>query len=193
MSGESAAASPVRHARPYPRRGSSMTRAPRPAAISAVPSLELLSTTITSLIRSDGRSASTRPIACASLCVGMMTDTRMSTSPPQRGWPPLREPCVNAPSPACAAYGQPNTCKHRNQKFPYPGCAQLRNPKAAQKQKSHQCHRTGKQTDDQQDAEANLGHGLQRSGDRSVIYHELHNRLPDGRRVTHLNVVINHS
>src|SRR6185437_13561788 len=46
------------------------------AAIAGVPSFELLSTTMTSVVRSDGRSARTRSIACASLWVGMMTDTR---------------------------------------------------------------------------------------------------------------------
>ena len=70
-------ARPVRHALPYPRRGSRMTRAPILAAISGVPSFELLSTTMTSVMRSGGKSSSTRPIACASLCVGMMTETRM--------------------------------------------------------------------------------------------------------------------
>src|SRR5215469_1675784 len=76
MSGALAFASPVRQARPYPRRGSFTTRAPIFAAISGVPSLEPLSTTMTSVERSEGKSASTRPMACASLYVGMMTDTR---------------------------------------------------------------------------------------------------------------------
>src|SRR5580700_1653556 len=58
-----------------------MTRAPILAAISGVPSFELLSTTITSVVRSDGRSARTRSIACASLWVGIMTDTRTLTWP----------------------------------------------------------------------------------------------------------------
>src|SRR5260370_36637271 len=44
------------------------------AAISGVPSEEQLSTTITSLTRFQGRSARTRPIASASLRVGMMTE-----------------------------------------------------------------------------------------------------------------------
>src|SRR5437588_1861562 len=58
-----------------------MTRAPILAAISGVPSFELLSTTMTSVVRSDGRSAKTRSIACASLWVGMMTDTRTGAWP----------------------------------------------------------------------------------------------------------------
>src|SRR5246127_3151724 len=45
-----------------------------PAATSGVPSEEQLSTTITSLTRFQGRSARTRPIASASLRVGMMTE-----------------------------------------------------------------------------------------------------------------------
>src|SRR6266566_10163005 len=63
-----------------------MTRAPILAAISGVPSFELLSTTMTSVVRSDGRSAKTRSIDSASLWVGMMTDTRifLIDSQPQR-------------------------------------------------------------------------------------------------------------
>ena len=57
MSGLLAPASPVKQARPYPRRGSWTTRAPILEAISGVPSVELLSTTRTSVTRSDGRSA----------------------------------------------------------------------------------------------------------------------------------------
>src|SRR5258707_15700470 len=53
-----------------------MTRAPILAAISGVPSDELLSTTMTSVVRSDGISIKTSSIAPASLWVGMMTDTR---------------------------------------------------------------------------------------------------------------------
>ena len=69
-------ASPVRHARAYPRRGSGTTRAPIRAAIAGVPSVELLSTTMISVVRLGGRPARTRSIACASLWVGMMIDTR---------------------------------------------------------------------------------------------------------------------
>src|SRR3984957_16555794 len=195
MSGESDVSSPVRHALPYPRRDSRMTRAPILAAISGVPSFELLSTTMTSVTRSDGRSARTRAIAWASLKVGMMTDTRMETarSPPPRGRPPLRQPGVNAPSPACASDREPKACQHRNQQFPYPRCAPLRNPKAAEKQKSHECGRTSQQTDDQQDAERNLGHGLHGSCDRGVAGRQAHDRLPGSRRVTRLDVVANQS
>src|SRR5437660_464542 len=68
-----------------------MTCAPVFRARSGVPSVELLSTTMTSVTRLEGRSASTRPMACASLWVGMMTDTRtqICSSPPRgRGAPP---------------------------------------------------------------------------------------------------------
>src|ERR1700722_10272150 len=53
-----------------------MTSESIPEARAGWPSVELLSTTITSVTRSEGRSASTQPMACASLRVGMITETR---------------------------------------------------------------------------------------------------------------------
>src|SRR5579885_1356442 len=53
-----------------------MTCAPILRATSGVPSEELLSTTMTSVTSSEGRSANTRPMASASLWVGIMTETR---------------------------------------------------------------------------------------------------------------------
>src|SRR6476660_661787 len=74
-------------------------------------------------------------------------------SPPGSKCPPLRQPGVNAPSPASASDSEPQRCEHRNQQFPDPGGTPLRNPKAAQKQKSHSCGGPGQQTDDEQDTE----------------------------------------
>ena len=69
------AAIPVRHACPYPRRGSTTTRAPAARATSAVRSREPLSTTTTSA--TSGRtSATTRPMACSSSRAGMTTPMR---------------------------------------------------------------------------------------------------------------------
>src|ERR1700722_14659776 len=149
-----------------------MTRAPILAAISGVPSFELLSTTMTSVVRSDGRSAKTRSIACASLWVGMMTDTRTGISlnqPPRRRWPPLRQPRINSPSSAGASDSKPERCQHRNQQLPDPRGAPLRNPKAAEIKKRHKSNWSGKQTDDQQDTKRDLSHGLHGSSQRRVV------------------------
>src|SRR5579864_7072557 len=113
-------ASPLRQARPYPRWGSWTTRAPIFAAISGVPSVELLSTTSTSVTRLAGRSARTRLMADASLRVGMMTDTRTGTwlkSPPRRRRTTLRQPCVYAPRSARAPDRERKRCEYRNQEY----------------------------------------------------------------------------
>src|SRR5207245_8472582 len=80
----------------------------------------------------------------------------LAQSPPRRRWPPLRQPRVNAPSPAGASDSKPKRCEHRNQQFPDPRGAPLRNPKAAEIKKSDKCGRSGKQTDDEQDTERDL-------------------------------------
>src|SRR5258708_12762333 len=79
-----------------------MTCAPIFRARSGVPSVELLSTTMTSVTRLEGRSASTRPMACASLWVGMMTDTRtqiLSSPPIGLGPPPCQHPVTSPTTP----------------------------------------------------------------------------------------------
>src|SRR5215471_2284068 len=134
MSGALAAAIPVKQASPYPRRGSCRTRAPAFSAISGVPSVELLSTTSTSVTRLAERSARTRPIACASLCVGMMTETRTELGleqPPRSVGPALCQPGVDAPRSPSASYCEPKRGEDRNQQFPDPCRAPLRHPKAA--------------------------------------------------------------
>src|ERR1700685_4208938 len=85
---------------------------------------------------------------------------KSARSPPPGRWPPLRQPRVNTPSPAGASDSEPKRCEHRNQQFPDPGSAPLRNPKAAEKQKSHNRSGSGKQTDDKQDAERDLSQAL---------------------------------
>src|SRR5258705_13039745 len=111
-------------------------------------------------------------------------------SPPRSRWPPLREPGVNAPSPAGASDSEPETREYRNQQLPYPGGAKLRNPKTAEKQKSYKCGRSCKQTDDEQDTERDLGQALQGSRYRGVICRQAHHRLPRSRAVARLDVVI---
>src|SRR5882762_4070070 len=98
----------------------------------------------------------------------MMTDTRTRTwpnhrppssptaeistpSPQNRTRPPLRQPRVNAPFPSGASDREPERCEHRNQQFPDPRGTPFRNPKATEKQKSHDGSGPGQQTDDQQD------------------------------------------
>src|SRR5437667_12324596 len=81
-------------------------------------------------------------------------------SPPRRRWPPLRQPRVNAPSPAGASDSEPERCEHRKQQFPDPRGAPLRNPKAAEVQKSHNCGGSGKTTKAKQDTESEPGHAL---------------------------------
>ena len=65
--------------------------------------------------------------------------------------------------------------------------------KGCLEQKSHQRGRTGKQTDNEQDTQRNLGRLLNGSCDRGVANHEAQDSFPDGRRVTCLDVVVNHS
>src|SRR5713101_236396 len=193
MSGLLAAASPVKQARPYPRRGSWRTRAPIFAATSGVPSVELLSTTRTSVTISAGRSAKTRPMDCASLCVGMTTDTRTWSwlkSPPWGGRPAPRQQCVNAPCSTGSPHRERKRCEHRNQQLPNPRRAPLRDPKTAQEQKCYQRGRARQQTEDKQDPERDLGHRLHRSRQRGVTRRQSHNCLPRGRRVTRLYVIV---
>ena len=61
-------------ARPYPRRSSRTTVAPCASAISPMPSVLPLSTTITWRNKSAGKSSSTCPIEAASLRAGMMRE-----------------------------------------------------------------------------------------------------------------------
>src|SRR5262249_24532526 len=126
-----------------------MTRAPILAAMSGVQSVELLSTTMTSVARDEGRSARTRSIACASLWVGMITDTRpgLARSPPRRRRRSLREPGINSPCPASTSDSDSERCKHRNEKFPDPRRAPLRHPKARKIQEGHEGDRACEQTD----------------------------------------------
>src|SRR5271156_3541010 len=163
MSGLLASASPVRQARPYPRRGSRRMRAPIFEAISGVPSVELLSTTKTSVTISAGRSAKTRAMDYASLCVGMTTDTRTPprlSSKPRRGRPATGQERVKPPRAAWGPDCQPKRCKHRNQARPNPRRAPFRPPKAGEIQKRHEGDRTRQQTEDEQDSETDFGDGL---------------------------------
>src|SRR5262249_26612525 len=149
-------------ARPYPRRGSWMTCAPIRWASSAVPSVELLSTTMTSVTRLEGKSASTRPMACASLWGGMMTETRtqIRSSPPYRGGASACQQRIDAPGSTRASNRKSQGCEHRNQELPDPRGAPLRHPKAAKIQKSYECNGSRNQADDQQNSQRYLQHGL---------------------------------
>jgi len=114
----------------------------------------------------------------------------LARSPPRRSWPPLRQPRVNAPSAASASDREAKKCEHWNQQFPYPRGAPLRHPKAAEIEKRQKCDRPREQTNDEQDTERDLGHGLQRSRHGGVARSQAHDRLPRSRRVTLLDVVI---
>src|ERR1043166_3735952 len=100
----------------------------------------------------------------------------LARSPPRRRWPPLRQPRINAPSPAGASESEPKACQHRNQQFPDPRGTPLRYPKAAEKQKGHKCGRTSKQTDDEQKPQGNFGRRLHRGRDRGVACRQTHHR-----------------
>ena len=130
---------------------------------------------MTSVVRSDGRSAKNARNRLRFI-MGRDDDGHshvdLAQSPPGRRWPPLRQPRVNAPSPAGASDREPQRCEHRNQQFPDPGGAPLRNPKAAEKQKSHKCGGPGQQTDDKQDTERDLGQAL--LADRSAAARARH-------------------
>src|SRR5215813_1707430 len=93
-------------------------------AIAAVSSDERLSTTITSLTKSQGRSARTRPIACASLRVGMITETRTwPRLPNQRVWPHARQKRIHSPGPPGAPDGDGKASQDGNQQLPDPTAA----------------------------------------------------------------------
>src|SRR3974390_574692 len=163
------------------------------SAISVVPSVELLSTTRTSVTRSAGRSARTRPMACASLCVGMITETRTGLGldqPPRSIWPTLRQPCVDAPGPARASYRETKGCEDGNQQFPDPRGTPLRNPKTAEVQKRYKSRRTREQTDNEQNPERNFGQCLHRGCHRGMTGGSGHSPLPHRGRVTVLDVVL---
>src|SRR5580704_4500059 len=158
---------------------------------------------MTSVTRSAGRSARTRPMADASLRVGMMTDTRTRPglaatglagawlkSPPRRGRPTLRQPRVDAPGSARASHGDRKGCHHRNQQFPDPGCSPLRYPKASEVQECHESGRAREQADNKKDAERDFGDRLQGSRHRGMARRQSHHRFPRGRRMTVLDVVV---
>src|SRR5580693_6817720 len=196
MSGSCTLAIPLRQARPYPRRGSCSTRAPIFAAISGVPSEELLSTTKTSVTTSAGRSAKTRPMDRASLCVGMMTDTRTGSwlnSKPWRGRSAPRQQSVNAPGSAGLPHCERQRCNHRNQQFPNPRRAPLRHPQAGQVQKRYSRGRPRQQPNDEQDSESDFGQSLQRSRHRGVTGGGSHDRLPERRSMIMLDVIVDQS
>src|SRR5690242_14307870 len=132
-----------------------MTCAPIFRATSGVPSVELLSTTMTSVTKWEGRSASTRPIACASLWVGIITDTRkqIPSSPQQRLGVPPRQNRIDSPDATRASDRQPKASHHRNQQLPDPRRTQFRNPKAAKQEECGESGGTREQTKQQQDSQ----------------------------------------
>src|SRR5215472_4536300 len=72
--------------------------------------------------KTGGRSASTRPMAGASLRVGMTTDTRtqIRSSPPRTRRAPPGQKRVDAPSPTGPSHRKSERYEHWNQEFPDP-------------------------------------------------------------------------
>src|SRR5262249_36320400 len=113
-----------------------------------------LSTTMTSLTRSEGRSAMTRPMACASLWVGMMTDTRTEPrpSPPRCRGILLREDCIDSPRAASSAQRNPKRCENGNQQLPDPRRSPLGDPQAPEIEKCYERGGACEEADHQENA-----------------------------------------
>src|SRR5262249_46170104 len=164
--GSFAAPSPVRQARPYPRRGSTMTRAPCAAAISRVRSVEPASTTSTSLTRERGISSRTRAMELASLNVGMTTLTR---TPIDLSQAPARilahHQRVHAPGASGARIGDGEGDDDVHRQLPGPGGAELRHPEGEEPQPGEDADHPRGRAGDQENAQPELGHRLQRRED----------------------------
>src|SRR5215470_16772729 len=106
-----------------------MTRAPRPAASSRVPSVEAASTTTTSVTRDAGISSRTRAIEPASLYVGMTTLTRIPTGLSEAPtWIAARNHGVDAPRASGPRPGDAECDDDGHAQLPDPGGAELRHP-----------------------------------------------------------------
>src|SRR5262245_51449196 len=101
--------------------------------MSRVPSLESLSTTRTSVTCAHGMSSSTRPIDCASLYVGMTTETRTSRVLPDRHPGKTRgEGGVQREATSGGAEEEAQRDRHRHEQLPDPCRPPLRDPEARQ-------------------------------------------------------------
>src|SRR5215470_13713545 len=171
-----------------------MTRAPRPAASSRVPSVEAASTTTTSVTRGAGISSRTRAIEPASLYVGMTTLTRIPQGLAEAPtWIATHDQGIHAPGASRSRPGETECDDDGYAQLPDPGRAELGHPQAQQE-------RSGGSGDDprgdarqQEDAEPEFGHGLQRSDDARVGRHHRNERLPGVRRVSVLHVIVDDS
>src|SRR5437660_9406034 len=186
---------PVRQARPYPRRGSTMTRAPCAAAISRVASVEPASTTSTSVTRDAGISSRTRAIELASSYVGMTTLTRipMELSSEAPTWIAAREQRVHAPRASGPRPRETECDHHGHRQLPDPGRAELRHPQGEEERSGGGGHDARRDARHQEHAESELGHGLQRRDDARVGCHDGHDPLPDGGCVSVLQVIVDDS
>src|SRR5262249_46233544 len=175
-------ARPVRQARPYPRRASTMTRAPCAAAISRVPSVEPASTTSTSVTRDAGISSRTRAIEPASLYVGMTTLTRIPKGLSEKPtWIAAREQGIHTPGSSGPPPGEAECDDDGYAQLPDPRGAQLRHPQTQEERSGAGGNDARGDARQQEDAEPELGHGLQRCDEARVGRHHGNERLPGVR------------
>src|SRR5262249_7308052 len=180
MSGWSAAARPVRQARPYPRRVSTMTRAPCAAAISRVPSVEPASTTTTSVTRDAGISSRTRAIESASSYVGMTTLTRISKGLSEAPtWIAGGTGGAHAPGAPGPRPGDGECDEDGQAQPPDPGGAGLRHPQGEEERSGGGGDDAGGCARQQEHAEAELGCGLHRRDNARVGCRHRDQLLPD--------------
>src|SRR5215467_6199926 len=171
-----------------------MTRAPCAAAISRVPSVEPASTTSTSVTRATGISSRTRAIEPASLYVGMTTLTRIPKGLSQAPtWIAAREQGVHAPGASGPPIGDAECDDDGHAQLPNPGGAQFRNPEGEEKGSGRGRNETRRAARQQEHAEPELGHRLQRRHNACVGCRHRYELLPDRGRVSALDVIIDDS
>src|SRR5438132_4057146 len=134
-------------------------------------------------------SASTRPIDAASLQVGMTTETRTAGSPERDVGIAAGKRGVDAEPASGSAEREARRDHHRDEELPDPRGPPLRHPEAREEAERGERDGAARETEDQEDAEAELRRRLQRCGNRGVPGHETHDRLPRERGAALLDVV----
>src|SRR5215468_2050762 len=140
--------------------------------MSRVPSLESLSTTRTSLTCVHGMSSSTRPIDCASLYVGMTTETRnFGSSPDGHLGEPRGKGGIHREAASGGAEEEAQRDRHRHKQLPDPGRPPLREPEAREEAEGAERDWAREDSQQQADAEGELGRSLNRRRDARVARH----------------------
>src|SRR5437667_12820719 len=119
----------------------------------------------------------------------MTTETRTVGSPERDVWIATCERSIDAEPAAGSPEGEARRDHHRDEELPDPRRPPLRHPEAREEAERGERDGAARETEDQEDAEAELRRRLQRCGDRGVPGHEAHDRLPRERRAALPDVV----